>query len=201
MKAEMIDTIKTKVLIKGFEEHVLVERMIAGDQTAFELLFKFYYPGLVIFAANIILNKEEAEEIVQDFFVRLWSNRQNIKSDGSLKNYFFKSVKNRSINFLKSNEIKRQVIEELKKQMKTELHYNPDIYIDTELQRRLKAAFSKLPARTAEIFTMSRFRGLTNDEIADDLKISKRTVETQVSKALKILRTELRAYATLLLFF
>lgn len=197
----MIEAVKNKLFIKGFEEQVLVERMIAGDQTAFELLFKFYYPGLVIFANNIVLSKDEAEEIVQDFFVRLWNNRQNIKTDSSLKNYFFTSVKNRSINFLKSNEIKRQVIEELEKQMKNELLYNPDVYIDTELQRRLKAAFAKLPPRTAEIFTMSRFRGLTNDEIANDLKLSKRTVETQVSKALKILRKELQGFATLLLFF
>ena len=197
----MIETIKNKILIKGFDEHTLVERMIAGDQTAFELLFKFYYPGLVIFASNIVLSKDEAEEIVQDFFVRLWDNRQNIKTDSSLKNYFFTSVKNRSINFLKSNEIKRQIIEELEKQMKNELLYNPDVYVDTELQRRLKTAFAKLPPRTAEIFTMSRFRGLTNDEIANDLKLSKRTVETQVSKALKILRKELQGFATLLLFF
>ncbi len=197
----MIETIKNKILIQGFDEHTLVERMIAGDQTAFELLFKFYYPGLVIFASNIVLSKDEAEEIVQDFFVRLWDNRQNIKTDSSLKNYFFTSVKNRSINFLKSNEIKRQIIEELEKQMKNELLYNPDVYVDTELQRRLKTAFAKLPPRTAEIFTMSRFRGLTNDEIANDLKLSKRTVETQVSKALKILRKELQGFATLLLFF
>ncbi len=197
----MIETIKNKILIKGFDEHTLVERMIAGDQTAFELLFKFYYPGLVIFASNIVLSKDEAEEIVQDFFVRLWDNRQNIKTDSNLKNYFFTSVKNRSINFLKSNEIKRQIIEELEKQMKNKLLYNPDIYVDTELQRRLKTAFAKLPPRTAEIFTMSRFRGLTNDEIANDLKLSKRTVETQVSKALKILRKELQGFATLLLFF
>ncbi len=197
----MIETIKNKILIKGFDEHTLVERMIAGDQTAFELLFKFYYPGLVIFASNIVLSKDEAEEIVQDFFVRLWDNRQNIKTDSNLKNYFFTSVKNRSINFLKSNEIKRQIIEELEKQMKNELLYNPDVYVDTELQRRLKTAFAKLPPRTAEIFTMSRFRGLTNDEIANDLKLSKRTVETQVSKALKILRQELQGFATLLLFF
>jgi len=197
----MIETIKNKILIKGFDEHTLVERMIAGDQTAFELLFKFYYPGLIIFASNIVLSKDEAEEIVQDFFVRLWDNRQNIKTDSNLKNYFFTSVKNRSINFLKSNEIKRQIIEELEKQMKNELLYNPDVYVDTELQRRLKTAFAKLPPRTAEIFTMSRFRGLTNDEIANDLKLSKRTVETQVSKALKILRKELQGFATLLLFF
>ena len=197
----MIKNVTNKLQIGGIEEDVLVKRMIDGDTTAFELMFRYYYPGLVIFAANIVANKDEAEEIVQDFFVRLWGNRKNIKTNGNLKGYFFTSVKNRSINFLKSNEVKRQIIDELTKQMESELRYNPDIYIDTELQRQLKAAFAKLPPRTAEIFTMSRFKGFSNTEIADDLGLSKRTVETQVSKALKILRKELRGYITLLLFF
>lgn len=197
----MIESVKNKLLIGGIEEEKLVKRMIDGDKTAFELLFKYYYPGLVVFAANIVVNKAEAEEIVQDFFVRLWSNRQNIKTYGNVKGYFFTSIKNRSINFLKSNEVKRQVIESLKGQIETELRYNPEIYTDTELHRQLKAAFAKLPPRTAEIFTMSRFRGFTNEEIATDLGLSKRTVETQVSNALKILRKELREFTTLLLFF
>jgi len=197
----MVNKVTNKHQIGGIEEDVLVKRMIDGDKTAFELLFKYYYPGLVIFAANIIVDRDEAEEIVQDFFVRLWGKRDRLKTGSNLKSYFFTSVKNRSFNYLKNNEVKRQVVEELKKQMESDLRYNPDIYIDTQLQRRLRSAFAKLPPRTAEIFTMSRFNGFSNDEIASNLQLSKRTVETQVSKALKILRKELQGYATLLLFF
>ncbi|HPF50504.1 MAG TPA: RNA polymerase sigma-70 factor [Draconibacterium sp.] len=197
----MFDTNKIPLIIGGIEEERLVQRMVNGDQTAFELLFRYYYPGLVVFASNIVVNKDEAEEIVQDFFVRLWENRSTIKVGGTIKSYLFTSVKNRSINYLKSNQVKQHVVDELKKQMETEMRYNPDIYVDTELQQRLKIAFEKLPPRTAEIFTLSRFKGFTNDEIANDLGLSKRTVETQVSNALKILRKELKAYITLLLFF
>jgi len=197
----MLETVKSTLLIGGIEEGRLVQRMIDGDQTAFELLFRYYYPGLVIFASNIIVNRDEAEEIVQDFFVRLWENRATIKAGNTIKSYLFTSVKNRSINYLKSNQVKQHVVDELKMQMETEMRYNPDIYVDSELQQRLKIAFEKLPPRTAEIFTLSRFKGFTNDEIADDLGLSKRTVETQVSNALKILRKELKAYTTLLLFF
>ena len=197
----MSDTNKIPLIIGGIEEERLVQRMVNGDQTAFELLFRYYYPGLVVFASNIVVNKDEAEEIVQDFLVRLWENRSTIKVGGTIKSYLFTSVKNRSINYLKSNQVKQHVVDELKKQMETEMRYNPDIYVDTELQQRLKIAFEKLPPRTAEIFTLSRFKGFTNDEIANDLGLSKRTVETQVSNALKILRKELKAYITLLLFF
>ena len=196
----MVETVRNSIYIAGIEESVLVERMISGDKTAFELLFKFYYPGLVIFASNIIVNRDEAEEIVQDFFVRIWEHRENIRSESTLKSYLFTSVKNRSINYLKNAQVKQNVIEELKKQMESEMRYNPDVYVDTELQRRLKNAFTKLPPRTSEIFTLSRFKGFSNDEIANELGLSKRTVETQVSNALKILRKELREYMTLLLF-
>lgn len=197
----MEGTVRNSIRIGGIEEQKLVERMQQGDTTAFELLFKYYYPGLVVFASNIVLNKDEAEEVVQDFFVRLWENRNSLKSENPLKNYLFTSVKNRSINFLKSAQVKKNVIDELKRQMESEMRYNPDIYTDTELQRKLKHAFTKLPPRTAEIFTLSRFKGLSNDEIANSLELSKRTVETQISNALKILRKELQTYLTLLLFF
>lgn len=197
----MEKAVSISIKIGGIEERILVERMQQGDTTAFELLFKYYYPGLVVFASNIVINKDEAEELVQDFFVRLWENRHSLKSDNPLKSYLFTSVKNRSINFLKSAQVKKNVIEELKRQMESEMRYNPDIYTDTELQQKLKLAFTKLPPRTAEIFTLSRFKGLSNDEIALALELSKRTVETQISNALKILRKELQNYLTLLLFF
>jgi len=197
----MIESINTKVLISGIDEENLVRRLISGDQTAFELLFKYYYPGLVVFASNIVLNRDEAEEIVQDFFVRLWENRSAVKSGNAFKSYVFTSVKNRSINFLKNASVKQHVVDELKKQMQSEMRFNPDIYVNSEIQQKLKEAFEKLPQRTAEIFTLSRFKGYTNSEIAENLGLSKRTVETQVSNALKILRKELKSYSTLLLFF
>ncbi len=197
----MTTAVKDSTKIGGIEENVLVERMIKGDKTAFELLFKYYYRGLVLFSSNIVVDKDEAEEIVQDFFVRLWENRKKMKVDSPLKSYLFVSVKNRSINFLKSSQVKKNVIDELKKQMESEMRYNPDVYVNSELQQKLKDAFSKLPPRMAEIFSLSRFKGYSNEEIATTLSLSKRTVETQVSNALRIMRKELNNYIMLLLFF
>ena len=62
----------------------MINRVTNGDQTAFELLFRFYYPGLVTFVSKIILDKDEAEEIVQDFFVKLWTGRNNINRSETL---------------------------------------------------------------------------------------------------------------------
>ena len=78
------------------------------------------------------------------------------------------------------------------------LAYDTDIYINTELQEKLKKGIDLLPEKCREIFIMSRIRGLKNEEIAAELNISKRTVETQISKALKVLRAELKDYIGLL---
>jgi RNA polymerase sigma-70 factor (ECF subfamily) len=186
-------------VINGIKEETLIQRLINGDQTAFELLFRFYYPGLVTFASQIVLDSDEAEEIVQDFFVKLWTGRKEIKKSETLKNYFFTSVKNRALNYLKKEKIGEKVREELQKMVETDRLYQPDLFVESELQTRIKAAFEKLPPRTNEIFTLSRFEGLSNDQIAEQLNISKRTVETQISNALKILREELKDYMFMLI--
>lgn len=185
-------------IIKGIEEEVLIDRLQEGDQTAFELLFRFYYPGLVVFAKQIVFDNDEAEEIVQEFFVQLWTGHKNIKKSSSLKNYFFVSVKNRAFNFLKREQIKSKTIEDLKQLVKEDMLYNPDLFVVSELQDQINDAFKKLPKRTCEIFLLSRIEGLTNSEIATRLDLSKRTVETQNSNALKILRKELKEYMFLL---
>jgi RNA polymerase sigma-70 factor (ECF subfamily) len=181
-------------IIKGIKEKILIERIIEGDQTAFELLFRFYYPGLVVFVRQIVLNSDEAEEIVQNFFVQLWTERKNIKNSSTLKNYFFVSVKNRAFNFLKKEQIREKVLNELKQLIETDILYQPDLFVVSELQEQINNAFCKLSPRTLEIFQLSRLKGLSNSEIATQLNLSKRTVETQISNALKILRVELKDY-------
>ncbi|MEL7586451.1 MAG: RNA polymerase sigma-70 factor [Prolixibacteraceae bacterium] len=185
--------------ISGISEDILISRFIQGDETAFELLFRHYYPGLVIFVSQITLDKAEAEEIVQDFFFRLWKRRDQIKEGPSLKSYLFTSVKNRGINFLVSRNYETRKIEELKQIMGSNLTYEQDLFVTGELQEKIKQAFEKLPPRTKEIFILSRFDDLKNDEIAEKLNISKRTVELQISNALKVMRRELKDYAGLLI--
>ena len=188
-------------VINNIEEKILIERITESDKTAFELLFRFYYPGLVVFASQIVLDPDEAEEIVQDFFVKLWIKRKDIKESLSLKSYIFTSIKNSSLNFLKKEKIREKIVEELKHLVENDQLYKPDLFIVSEIQTRIEVAFNKLPPRTREIFVLNRFKGFNNDEIAKQLNISKRTVETQISNALKILRVELKEYLFLLLLF
>lgn len=185
-------------IINGISEDILIERFIHGDETAFELLFKHYYSGLVIFVSQMTMSKVDAEEIVQDFFLGMWKRRDRIRKSSSLKSYLFTSVKNRGINYLISQKKEAQKIDELRQVMSRNLTYEQDVFVSSELQDQIKQAFKKLPPRTKEIFFLSRFNDLKNDEIAEKLNLSKRTVELQISNALKILKNELKDYTGLL---
>lgn len=185
-------------IIHGIHEKDLIVRLKNGDQTAFELLFHFYYPGLVMYSTQFTADRMEAEEIVQNFFVRFWQKHQQIIPSDSLKNYLFLSVKNGSLNYLKHKRVEEKYIRSMSELSNQHLIFEPDMYVETELQEKIKNAIDLLPEKCREIFIMSRIRGLKNEEIATELNISKRTVETQISKALKVMRIELKDYAGLL---
>lgn len=188
-------------LIQGIYEKDLIVRLKHGDQTAFELLFHFYYPGLVLFSTQFTTDRNEAEEIVQDFFVRFWQRHDQISLTDSLKSFFFLSIKNSSLNFLKHKKVEEKYIRKMTEMADRHLAYDPDLYVDSELQEKVKQAIDLLPEKCREVFVMSRLRGMRNDDIAAELNISKRTVETQISKALKVLRVELKDYVALLILF
>jgi len=186
--------------IHGIAEKDLIVRLKNGDKTAFELLFHFYYSGLVVYTSQFTADRNDAEEIVQDFFVRFWQRHQQIIPSDSFKNYFFLSVKNSSLNYLKHKKIEARYLQELSDLSNQHPVYDPDLYLVTELQERIKNSINLLPDKCREIFMMSRVQGMKNDEIAKDLNLSKRTIETQISNALKVLRVELKDYIGLLIF-
>jgi len=136
---------------------------------------------------------------VQDFFVRFWQKHKKLQLTDSLKSFLFISIKNGSLNYLKHKKIEEKYIREMADLSGSHLVYDPDLYVASELQAKVKSAIDILPEKCREIFVMSRIRGLKNEEIAAELNLSKRTVETQISKALKVMRTELKDYAGLLI--
>lgn len=185
-------------IIHGILEKDLIVRLKCGDQTAFELLFHYYYPGLVVYSSQFTADQEEAEEIVQEFFVRFWQKHQQLIASDSLKNYFFSSVRNSSLNFLKHKKIEEKYLKELVYLSSNHLVYEPDLFIISELQEKIRSGIDSLPEQCRKIFIMNRIQGKKNEEIAAKLSISIRTVETQISKALKVLRIRLKDYVALL---
>jgi RNA polymerase sigma-70 factor (ECF subfamily) len=185
-------------IIHGISEKDLIVRLKGGDQTAFELLFHFYYPGLVIYSTQFLGDRAEAEEVAQDFFVRLWQKHQHLIPAESLKGYLFSSVRNGSLNVLKHKKIEEKYLKEMLDLSEHHLVYDPDLYVVSELQEKIKSSINELPEQCRKIFIMNRIQGMKNEDIALELEISKRTVETQISKSLKVLRIKLKGYISLL---
>jgi len=160
---------------------------------AFEDLFKQYYAQLVVYACKYVSDTDIAREIVQDFFVRLFEKRQTLSIDVSVKSYLYRSVYNCCINYINQRNIQDKHLKSIDLERDEEENLENEIHT-VELQQRIYEVIDSLPAKCQLIFKMNRLQGLKNEEIATQLHLSKRTVETQISKALKILRHKLSAY-------
>jgi len=182
------------------EEKALFERIKKGDEKAFEILFHKYYGYLCLYAAKIINEDSAAEEIVQDFFVKIWEKREHLFIETSLKNYLFRSVKNLCINYIQHNKTKirhaQHVLSEVENNFSDDYNY-PEI----DLSVKIEESINSLPEKRKEIFRMSRQEGLKYHEIAQKLNISIKTVETQMSLAIKTLREKLKNYSSFFTFF
>ena len=117
--------------------------------------------------------------------------------DTSLKNYLFKSVRNRCLTLTNRNEIKQRIQKKLQVHME-QLYEDPDFYIVEELAGKIETAIMRLPESYREAFELNRFQNMTYNEIAFKLGVSPKTIDYKIQQALKILRHELKEYLPLL---
>ena len=166
-------------------------RIRQGDKQEFEKLFRSSYVSLVRYTKTIIRDHDASEEIVQEFFFRLWQDRQNLKIESSLNGYLYRSVHNRALHYLEHQKVvSRHAGEVLATADLTSEPVTDAIYYH-ELQARVARVLKRLPERCRLIFRMNRFEGLKYNEIADKLAVSLKTVEADMGKALKEFRKAL----------
>lgn len=167
-------------------ETYIFQQIKNNDPKAFELLFNNYYVPLCRYCFVFLQDEVHAEEIVQQFFINLWENRATLSINTSIKSYLYKSVRNRCLNFIRNKKTKMKVEKELLQ--KTEKSAVPEqillIELD-ELQEFIESAIASLPEKCRNIFEMSRSLDLSNKEIASALNLSPKTVENQITIALK----------------
>ena len=176
-------------------ESVLVQRFIGGDEQAFETLFKKHYQMLLKVGQFLINDIEQAEELVHDVFINVWQKRENINSQASFKNYLITAVRNRCFNHLKAKKKTTSIDDD--ESWADELV--ADTATDTvanlkEVNLAIEAAVSRLPEQCRIIFQLSRYEGMSYKEIAETLGLAPKTVENQIGRALKTLKTELKDY-------
>jgi RNA polymerase sigma-70 factor (ECF subfamily) len=173
----------------------LATRIKIGDHQAFELLFRKYYIRLCGFANKYFNDPEEAREVVQEVFTKIWEGREDINPDESLCSYLFKITSNICINRLRHKKVESKYVEIYKLVYIDNTEISPyQSLLAKELNDNITIALNKIPPKCKRIFDLSRIEGLKYSEIAVILKISVKTVEAHMSKALNILRFELRDY-------
>ncbi len=171
------------------------EKIQSGDIATFEGVFRKYYEYLCFQAYKILRDKDEAEEVVQETFVKIWNRREELSINTSIKNYLFQSIKNTCYNQIKHEEVKRNYQADYLQS--NQESFDQDPAIAKELEQNIQKAIDSLPKERRKIFLLSRYRGLKYQEIADELNISVKTVENQMGKALKYLREELKEYLSI----
>ena len=174
-------------------ENQIIKGIKAGYESSFNQLFNEYYIILSVFASKYVKDLDVAKEIVQDFFVHLFEIHDSLIINTSLKAYLFHSVKNKCLNHIKHIQLHEKHLQNLKiiSEISTDTE---NIIRESELEYQIFQIVRKLPDQCQKIFRLSRVEGIKNREIAANLNISIRTVETQISKALKILRNNLKDY-------
>jgi RNA polymerase sigma-70 factor (ECF subfamily) len=178
------------------DEELLWPRIRQGDQRAFQELFNAHYENLCFFAHRYLQDRDSTEDLVQEIFVKIWDKADQIDLKTKIRPYLYSSVRNACLNQIKHEKVKQEYASS---KMSSFSFEHSDSMEVMELEDRIAAAIESLPEKCREVFELSRFAGKKYAEIADELDISVKTVENQMGKALRVLRSELQDYYPLLL--
>lgn len=155
----------------------------------FEKLFKEYYAPLCRYAYSIVRDADQAEEIVQEFFYSFWNNRNRLSIRISLKSYLFRSIRNRAVRYLQHKKVEEQYRDD--NRISAFFDSPEQIFNGNEMAELVEKTLEELPDRCRQVFLLNRVNGLKYKEIAELLKVSVKTVEADMGKALLAFRTNL----------
>jgi RNA polymerase sigma-70 factor (ECF subfamily) len=173
------------------EDLQLFQRIKQDDLEAYEIVFKRYYQELYRFAYTYLRDQVPSEEMAQEVFLYMWEKREQIEIKTTLKTYMYSAIKNKCLNYIKYEVPRKNELED--SHLALMVTEQPDQGVDTDrLKKYLEAAIDELPTKCRQIFVLSRNAGLTYEEIAEEMEISIKTVENQMSIALKKLRESLK---------
>ncbi|MGQ7868740.1 RNA polymerase sigma-70 factor [Sunxiuqinia sp. sy24] len=169
-----------------------------GDEQVFKLVYDNNYERIVGFCMQFIPDREEAKNIAQQAFVKLWTNREEVNSINGIRAFLYTAAKTDCLNYLRHEKYKlnyqKSTLENREKLLDQEIleSFKFDRLEYMELEEMIQNALDKLPEKCRQVFVKSRFEYKKNREIADELGIALKSVESNITRALKILRKELK---------
>ncbi len=196
VRSDHFGSSKPKILM---DEKRLIKALKNGDKVAFEEIFRIYHKRLYFFCYSFLNQKEDAENITQDVFVKLWVNRATLDCDKSISGFLFTMTKNLTLNYIRKTIHQQIFVNQLLNNGLKECCQTDKQISYNEVKRRLNDLINRLPPKRKEIFLLTREQGLSHKEIADQLCVSVHTVESQISKALKFIRNGLKDFVLLFL--
>lgn len=173
----------------------LVDLLKSGDHTAFVEIYERYWTVLYLHARKMLRNDGEAEDIVQELFSTLWLKRESLQLKTSLSAYMYTSVRNRVFNQIEHKKIVTDYQRSLQQFLDDGELVTDEFYREKELAALIEKEIQALPPKMRQVFELSRKQHLSYKEIARQLEISEHTVKSQVSNALRILKTKLNVSA------
>ncbi len=185
----------------NMEEQELLKKLRKSDTGAFEKIFRRYFAALHSYANSFTSNPQLSEDLVHDVFHKIWETRETLTIRTSVKSYLYRSVHNNCVQHLRHLKVEKDHSKKHEAKLQEALLINR-LYFETGLSKlmekeiviKLKTAVSRMPEKTRDIFQMSRERYLKNPEIAQTLAVTEKAVEYHITRALIIIRQELKDY-------
>ena len=198
----MFDTPIRNIAVKTLpltNENDLLGRVAEGDEKAFGVIFHHYRPRIYSYAFHLSGSSGQADELVQEVFLKIWVNRDKVSHVLRFDNWLFTIARNQVFDMLKGMAKEATARRQMAELQQPEGGSVEDPLLSKENELRLKQALDRLSPRQKLIFTLSRHQGMKHEEIASRLHISRHTVKTHLVQALKILRSVLHFRSPILL--
>ena len=177
----------------NISELFLFDKMKKGDKESFKFFFEAYYSDLCNYVNLFVRNESLSEEIIQEVYIYLWNNRGKIKINNSVRAYLFAASKNKSLNHIRNEKVRARALSKLADDVQGHVPQPDEIMQEQEYHKMLSGMIDQLPPRCREILLLSRKHGYTNEKIATELKISNKTVENQMTIALRKMREQIES--------
>jgi RNA polymerase sigma-70 factor (ECF subfamily) len=180
-----------KTMPAGFNLNTVLHNLGNDDKKALEDLFNYYYPRLYQFSKSFLKLEEGIDDILQEVFVKIWRNRDQIRSSETFNQYIFTMTRNLLLNELRGRLNKQRVKDEIFKASVPEEYHSFAKIEYRELKEAVDQIVNDLPKKQREVFLLSRRDGLSHKEIAENLKITTKTVEYHISQSVSRIKNKL----------
>lgn len=185
----------------GLDDQQLSELLKKGDRTAYTQLFHRYKAPLFRHAYNLLHDGDEAEDVIQDVFMVLWSKRDRIAVNTSVSAFLYRAVRNRVLNILSHQKVVSKYTESISRVMEEGCFLTDEKIREKELSRIIELEIEALPPKMRQVFLLNKEYGLSYKEIGEQLRISDKTAKLQVANAIRILKGRIPTFISLCVLF